>query len=1197
MNQTEDRPSLANVSPAVEPRPPSSAPEESRVIRAVQDYLALMETGHKPDRKEFLGRYPEIAGALAECLAGLEFVHAAVPDLSHPPADAGTPGDILSGVPLGDFHIFREIGRGGMGIVYEAEQLSLGRRVALKVLPFAAAMDAKQLQRFKNEAQAAAQLHHTNIVPVHFVGCERGVHFYAMQFIEGQTLAAVIHDLRQLTPVATGGSPVASQQAATGEPPIATGPSGAAGSLAGELTSGRWAPAKPGRGDPRPTIAHPPDPGLAPTLPAEAPTAPVAALSTERSTRSAAFFRTVANLGVEAAEALEHAHQSGVIHRDIKPGNLMVDPGGRLWVTDFGLARLGDDAGLTMTGDLLGTLRYMSPEQALAKRVVIDHRTDVYSLGVTLYELLTLEPAYSGRSREEVLRQIAFEEPQSPRHLNRTVPFEMETIVLKAMAKEPGERYATAQELADDLRRFLEDKPIQARRPTLWQRVRKWARRHRPVVRTASVAAVVILVLAVIGLAASNVAIRQEKAQTDAAKAQTEAAKKELEHTLYFQRIALAEREWSANNLRRVEQLLDACPADNRGWEWHYLKRLRLEGIPPLRHPATVLSAVFSPDGRWIASGSQDGKVKVWDATTGRELFNFPAHRQHVRSVAFSPDGRRLATASWDGTAKVWDFDPKRAGGDNIPLLTLSGHQARVNSVAFSPDSQRLASAGHDQTVRVWDAATGHEDLVVHGHTNSVWCVAYSPDGQYLASAGDDTTVKLWDARTGGEKLTLHGHNAPGLSVSFSRDGQWLASITGDMSKKVDSEIKVWDARTGQEVRTLRGHTGEVFCATFSPDGQRLTSAGGDETVKLWELQTGQEVLTLRGHRGQVRSVAFSPDGTRLVSASHDRTVRIWDATPLGRETGQEALALIRQPEAVRSLAFSSDSRCLASAGDDETVRVWDFKRGLAGVVSPLIHAVPGVKGARLNVAFSKDGQLLVAGGWGGHHGGRLKVWDATTWELLYTNSTMGCPVALSPDGLHLAGVGADHTIEIRGATTGQLIRPLRGHTWAIFDVAFGPNVDIPRLASASADGTVRIWDVKAGKEIICLRHTNDVRCVAFSHDGRRLASGGHDRVVKVWDTESWQPLYEQPDPTGRVQSVVFHPKHTRVLAWGSTDGTVKVWDSATKEIRTFHGHTSWVESVAFSPDGEWIASASLDGTVKIWKTPPLPEATGAADK
>src|SRR5205807_1437452 len=291
----------------------------------------------------FLARHPEIAPALSECLAGLDLLHTTGPKLRDPPLTASTAEPPTA---LGDFRIVREIGRGGMGVVYEAVQLSLGRRVALKVLPFAAALDGKQLQRFKNEAQAAAHLHHQNIVPVHFVGCERGVHFYAMQYIEGQTLANVIHELR------------------LGERGCVSAPS------LGALTQ--------------------------PRSPEDVLTPPVAALSTEHSTTSPAFFRTVANFGVQAAEALEHAHQLGVIHRDIKPANLLVDASGRLWITDFGLAHCQSQPGLTMTGDLLGTLRYMSPEQALAKRITVDARTDIYSLGVTLYELLALQPAYNG---------------------------------------------------------------------------------------------------------------------------------------------------------------------------------------------------------------------------------------------------------------------------------------------------------------------------------------------------------------------------------------------------------------------------------------------------------------------------------------------------------------------------------------------------------------------------------------------------------------------------------------------------------------------------------------------------------------------------------------------------------------------------------------------------------------------------------
>lgn len=469
----------------------SSLPlDDPRVVQAVREYLAALEAGKKPDRLSFLGRFPDIAGPLAECLDALEFMHAASPF----PAEKGESADAIGpeGVPLGDYRILREIGRGGMGVVYEAQQLSLGRRVALKMLPFASALDARQLQRFHNEAQAAAHLHHQNIVPVYAVGCERSVHYYAMQFIEGCTVAAMIEELRQGAglPAETDGSPSPLQDSPS---PLCPPP----------------APAKPVAGSTLDT--------------------PAGLHSTDQSTRSRSFFRTAVQLGVQAAQGLDHAHQLGIVHRDIKPGNLMVDVRGNLWITDFGLAQIQGDNKLTLTGDLLGTLRYMSPEQALAQRVTVDQRTDIYSLGVTLYELLTLEPACNGLDRQAVLRQIAFEDPPHPRKLNRSIPVDLETIILKAIAKNPTERYATARELSDDLDRFLRNEPVRAKRPTLTQRGRKWAVRHQPLVWSAAVSFVLILSVVLVGLIYRNgllnrqvIEIANERSAAEKAAKQTE---------------------------------------------------------------------------------------------------------------------------------------------------------------------------------------------------------------------------------------------------------------------------------------------------------------------------------------------------------------------------------------------------------------------------------------------------------------------------------------------------------------------------------------------------------------------------------------------------------------------------------------------------------------------------------------------------
>jgi Flp pilus assembly protein TadD/serine/threonine protein kinase len=474
-------------------------PDDPRVIAALEEYAAALKAGGAPDRQAFLARHPEIAAALAECLGGLDCLRGAAPA----PAAAGLPGaagSALPGTPLGDYRVVREVGRGGMGVVYEAVQLSLDRRVALKVLPFAAALDPRQLQRFKNEAHAAAQLHHTNIVPVFGVGCERGVHYYAMQFIEGQTLAALIAELRQ----SAGRDPA--PEGGQNAPP--SGP-------VSRMLCTDAAAAQAGGAGPQRTGPYLPE--AAPTRVGDTTLGRAKSGSSVRSLKSPGFFRAVAQLGIQAAEALEHAHQLGVVHRDIKPGNLLVQgeagastPGVRLWVTDFGLAHCQSQARLTMTGDLVGTLRYMSPEQALAKRVPVDHRTDVYSLGATLYELLTLEPVFPGRDRQELLRQIAFDEPRPPRRLNRAIPSEVETVVLKALEKNPADRYATAQELADDLERFLKDEPIRARRPTLVQRARKWARRHKAVVWAAAM--IVLLVAMMAG--GSGLWFMQKRAQT-----------------------------------------------------------------------------------------------------------------------------------------------------------------------------------------------------------------------------------------------------------------------------------------------------------------------------------------------------------------------------------------------------------------------------------------------------------------------------------------------------------------------------------------------------------------------------------------------------------------------------------------------------------------------------------------------------------
>ncbi|HLJ95169.1 MAG TPA: serine/threonine-protein kinase [Gemmataceae bacterium] len=492
---------------------------ETRLNEVLLAYVEARQAGQELDQCQLLAAHPDFQDELKAFFAShaqVERIAAPFRQASREPAVSGADPECAANGrttdigQLGDFRLLREIGRGGMGVVYEAEQISLRRRVALKVLPFAAAIDSRQRQRFQNEALAAAHLRHENIVPVHAVGSERGVHYYAMQFVDGQSLASLIGQLRGFAE-----NPPRQENGSADRPP-----------LAAPTTSPLMAAA-----------------GVE-TQPENADHLRAASISRQRCSGKQWYFHWVADLGRQAAQALEHAHERGIVHRDIKPANLLLDGHGQVWITDFGLAQCGTSTGLTVTGELVGTLRYASPEQTLGKRGLVDQRTDIYSLGATLYELLTLQPIFDGRDRHELLQQIADAEPRPPRSLDRMMPEELETIVLKAIAKEPSERYATAQELAEDLQRFREDRPISARRPSALEKTTKWARRHKRAV----VSAVLVLLLLAAGMSATTLLVAQAYERERQARARAERSFREAREAVdQFARIG--EVEFAGNPL------------------------------------------------------------------------------------------------------------------------------------------------------------------------------------------------------------------------------------------------------------------------------------------------------------------------------------------------------------------------------------------------------------------------------------------------------------------------------------------------------------------------------------------------------------------------------------------------------------------------------------------------------------------------
>jgi WD40 repeat protein/serine/threonine protein kinase len=1031
-------------------------------------FQAAMELASPQERESYLqrqcGEDTELRREVEELLNAAVEAEKVFEPRAHSPALE------QAGDRIGHYRLLQQIGEGGCGVVYMAEQETpVRRKVALKIIKLG--MDTKQvIARFEAERQALALMDHPNIAKVLDAGAtETGRPYFAMELVRGRKITEYCDEQ---------------------------------------------------------------------------------CLSTSK--RLEIF--------IQVCLAVQHAHQKGIIHRDLKPANILVTERDTMpvpKVIDFGIAkatgglRLTDKTMFTAFEQFLGTPAYMSPEQARLGELDIDTRSDIYSLGVLLYELLTGKTPFDTQALlaaglDQLLRTILEKEPARPStklssmagaelaaaashrgveglklvHLMRG---DLDWIIMKSLEKDRARRYETANALAMDVQRYLHRQPVLAGPQSPAYRLNKFVRRNKVIAAAGAISATVLT----LGVIVSTwQAIRARRAEHAAYQAQlkevqqrlrAETGEKLASQNLYAAQMDLAQQVWEQNNMGRLRELLEESAGyPQRGFEWYYWQRqTHLELVTLRGHTDVIRSVAFAPDGRRFVTGSWDRTARLWDTATGKELLTLKGHPSGISSVAFSPDGQRIVTGGDDQTAKVWD------ASTGVELFTLRGHSGWIRSVAFSPDGERIVTGSEDHTVKVWDATTGKELFTLSGHKDEIASVAFSPNGQRIVTGSYDQTAKVWESASGKELLTLTGHQDTIRAVAFSPDGQRI--ITGSS----DGTAKIWEANGGKELITLKGPGFAINSVAFSPDGQRAVTGGHEKTAKVWDTTSGKELVALKGHSGPIRSVAFSPDGGQIITGSDDCTAKVWAGVI------NEPLTLRGHTAAVCAVAFSADGRLIGTGGKDFAARLWD------GVGGKELFTLKGHSDWISCLVFSPDGKRVATGS----RDKTAKVWDTVSGNELITitgSASEISSVAFSSDNQTIVTRTGDEAAKVLAGLT------LRGHGGPVSALALSP--DRRWIVTGAGELTAKVWDAASGKELLTLNgHSRPIRCGTFSPDGRRIVTGGDDQTAKVWDAATGRELLTLVGHSGAVCVVAFSPDGQRIVT-GSEDQTAKVWEAATPQ-------------------------------------------------